>query len=112
MSAVAFPQTANYPQGHIENHDSRQKSEWIKAGVGATVLIGSLLLLGGKRKAGLVVTAAGTALALLEEKELVQKWWQELPSYLDNAQRLLDQAQTTVDDLTSKRDKLMSLFNR
>jgi len=86
--------------------------DWMRIGVGTTLLTGSLLLLTGKRKAGLVVTAAGTALAMLENKEVVREWWDCLPGYLENAQRFLDFATSTIDDLTDKRDKIISLLGK
>lgn len=112
MSAVPMPQPAKYPQGHVEERGEREYADWMRVGAGGTLLAGSLLLLTGKRRAGLLVTAAGTALVLLQEQEMVRSWWNELPGYLEDAQRMLDQAQMTVDDLTSKRDKLMALFKR
>ncbi len=113
MGVASLPQSVNYSQGHIEppmkaNHDK----EWMGAAVGATLLVGSVLMLSGKRRAGLVLTAAGTAMALIEEKDAVRACWNALPAYLDSAQRLLDEAQRTVDDLAAKRDRLRSLFGR
>ena len=111
MGVASLPQSVNYPQGHIESSsESNHEKEWMGAAVGGTLLLGSVLLLSGKRRAGLLVTAAGTALALLEEQETVRAWWNALPEYLDGAQRLLNQAQTTIDDLSAKRDRLRSLF--
>lgn len=125
MSAgtVPYSQSPTYPQGHVESPREtalhaknataeRTEADWMRIGVGTTLLTGSLLLLTGKRKAGLIVTAAGTALAMLEHKELVRDWWDSLPVYLDHAQRMLDQAASTVEDLTAKRDKIMSLFGK
>ncbi|MGA7256638.1 MAG: hypothetical protein WBX09_08330, partial [Terracidiphilus sp.] len=66
----------------------------------------------GQRRAGLVASAAGAALAMVDEKELVKKWWDALPNYLNTAQRMLDQAQQTIDDLASKRDKIMSIIGK
>jgi hypothetical protein len=86
--------------------------DWLGLTVGGTFLAGALLLLSGKKRAGLVVTAAATALTLLDQKETVREWWNTLPQYLDDAQRLLDEAQRTVDDLAAKREKLRGMFNR
>ena len=113
MSAGAAPlaYSVNYPQEQMETR-KEARPDWMRIGVGSTLLTGSLLLLTGKRKAGLVVTAAGTALAMLEHKDLVTEWWDALPGYLDQAQRLLDQAAATIDDLTEKRDKIMGLLGK
>jgi hypothetical protein len=92
--------------------ETRPDPDWMRLGVGAALLTGSLLLLTGKRRAGLALTAAGTALAMLEHKEIVGEWWDTLPGYLDQAQRLLDQAAATIDDLSEKRDKIMALLGK
>ncbi len=111
MSTTAIPQTVHYPQGQLQTADT-QSPDWIRLAVGGTLLTGALLLLSGKRRAGIVVAAAGTALTLLDEQETIRSWWQSLPQYLDDAQRLLNQAQRTVDDLADKRERLRSMFNR
>jgi hypothetical protein len=114
-TTLPFSQSANYPRGHMEFGNEARSSEtldWMKIGVGCTLLTGSLLLLTGKRKAGLLATFAGATLAALEHKEVVREWWDALPGYLDTAQQMLDQATSTIDDLSSKRDKIMSLLGR
>jgi len=42
----------------------------------------------------------------------VREWWDTLPGYLDKAQQMLDQATATIDDLSAKRDKIMSLLRK
>ena len=111
----AVPQfTMNYPQGHTEFHmESQDKNpDWMRIGVGASLLTGSILLLTGKRKAGLLVTALGTALAMLDNKEIVAEWWEALPRQLDKAQRMLDQTQQTIEDIGEKRDQVFALFGK
>ena len=71
MSAVPLP-TRRSIQEHTESAmESIKNPDWLRIGVGASLLTGSLLLLTGKRKAGLLVTVAGTALAMLEHREVV-----------------------------------------
>jgi hypothetical protein len=112
MSAVPLT-TSSYPHGQTESRmPSTRNPDWMRIGVGATLLTGSLLLLAGKRKPGLVLTAAGTALAMLENRDIVSVWWEALPQYLDKAQNIIDQTQQTIDDLTVKRDKIFELFGR
>lgn len=112
MSAVPLPQSTQYRQGHLEKRGGTGTPDWMHLSVGGTLLAGSLLLLTGKRKAGLVVTAAGAALAILEHKEIVTEWWEALPGYLEKAEQMVSQAQETIEDLSAKRDKLLSLFGR
>ena len=111
MGVTAFP--AGYPQGHGGITKSKQGNpDWVGNAVGGAFLAGGLLLLSGKKKAGLLVTGAAMALTLVDQKDTVREWWNTLPGYLDDAQRLLDQAARTIDDLAAKRDKLRSMFNR
>jgi len=41
---------------------------------------GGGLLLGGKRKPGLVAAAAGVSLAALDQQDTILSWWNDLPS--------------------------------
>lgn len=111
MGVTAFPHPA-YPQGHVEMTKPRQDSDWVGIAAGSAFLVGSLLLLSGKKRAGLLVNAGALALTMVDQKETVREWWDTLPRYLADAQRLLDEAQHTVDDLAAKREKLRSIFNR
>lgn len=112
MSAVALPTRSSIQQHTESAMESLKNPDWLRIGVGASLLTGSLLLLTGNRKAGLLVTVAGTALAMLEHKEVVAEWWEALPQHLEKAQTMLEQTQHTIDDLTQKRDKIFSMFGK
>jgi hypothetical protein len=110
MGVTAFPPTS-YPQGHIVK-PKEGPPDWLGVAVGSTFLAGGLLMLSGKKKAGLLVTASAMALTLVDQKDTVSEWWNTLPGYLDDAERLLDRAAQTIDDLAAKREKLRGMFNR
>lgn len=110
MSATTASPTATYSEVQMENEKMEKTQEWLRIGAGCTLLGGALLLLAGKRRAGLMVTVAGAALTMLDQRETVQEWWSVLPGYVDSAQHMLDEAQHTIDDFASKRDKLKSLL--
>jgi len=113
MGVTAFPNPTSYPQGPGGIVKSRQgESDWVGMAVGGAFLAGGLLLLSGRKKAALLVTASAMALTLVDQKETVREWWNTMPGYLDDAQRLLDRAAVTIEDLAAKRDKLRSMFNR
>lgn len=114
MIAVPSSQSANSPRGIVEKrggtgHGNR---EWVRIGAAGTLIAGALLLLSGKRRAGLLATAAGATLTALDQQETVKECWDALPGYLNKAQCLLDQAQATIDDIAAKRDKVMSILSR
>jgi hypothetical protein len=79
---------------------------------GAALVSGGVLLLTGRRRAGMVAAAAGTGLALLEEQETLRAWWELLPGYIDGAQRMIGQVQGTVGELAVSREKLAQMVGR
>ena len=100
-------------QIHMEPHREDSSSpDWIRYGAAGSLLAGGILLLTGNRRAGLLASAAGAALTMVQERELVKQWWEALPGYLDTTQRMLDQAQQTIDDLAAKRAKIMSIIGK
>jgi hypothetical protein len=69
-----------------------------------------MLLLAGQRRAGLVAAASGTALALLDQKETLRSWWNLLPGFIDDVQRVLGQVQGGVEDIAAKRETLRQIL--
>lgn len=112
MSAVPLSASSNIQQGQMAGRDSSDDrgAEWLRISAGTTLLAGALLLLAGKRRAGLVATAAGAVLTVLDQKETVKIVWDALPGYLDKTQHMLDEAQHTIDDIAAKRDRLKSFL--
>jgi hypothetical protein len=83
---------------------------WVGFAAGETLLAAGLLLLVGQRRAGMVAAAAGTALALLDQKEALHSWWKGLPGYIDEVEGLLCQVQNIVEDLAAKRETLRRIL--
>jgi len=113
MVVTAIPHSPSYPQGPAEIIRPRQaKPDWVGMAVGGAFVAGTLLLLSGKKRAGLAVTTAATALTMLDQQEIVREWWNKLPRFLDDAQRVVSQVQETVDDLAARSNNLRAMFNR
>jgi hypothetical protein len=89
-----------------------QCTNWVGLAAGGTLVAGGLLLLMGERRAGLVAAASGAALALLDQQETVRSWWNTLPGYIDDVQRLLGQVEGTVEELSAQRERLRRVLNR
>jgi len=103
------------PENESTSTQEAEKSEpmnWIGFAAGGTLVAAGLLMLVGERRAGMVAAASGTALALIEEKELLQTWWNALPGYIDQVQRVLNQVQATVDEVDAKRESLRRVLAR
>jgi hypothetical protein len=89
-----------------------ESGDWTGYIAGGSLLAAGLLLLAGQRRAGLLVAASGTAMALLGEQETVRSWWNALPGYLDEGQQLINQLQGAVDGLETQRERLERFLSR
>jgi hypothetical protein len=70
------------------------------------------MLLAGWRRAGMLTAVAGTAVTLLDQQETIRSWWSVIPRYIDEAQRVLDQVEGTVEDIEAKRESLRQLLSK
>ena len=99
----------------FETEPSASEAEftnWVTLAAGGTLIAGGMLLLLGRRRAGLVAAASGATLALLDQQETVRSWWNILPTYIDDVQRLLGQVQGTVEGIAAQREKLRRVLER
>ncbi len=85
---------------------------WIRIASAATLVTGGALLLSGKRRAGLMAAATGTALAMLDQKDVLGAWWKVLPSYIGQVQVLLTQAEGAVEEFAAQRERLGKALGR
>jgi hypothetical protein len=89
-----------------------EDGDWIAYAAGGTLVAGGLLLLAGARRAGMVAAASGTALALLDQQETLLAWWNALPGYLDQVQKVLGKVENTVNEAAAKREDLRRILSR
>jgi hypothetical protein len=66
----------------------------------------------GHRRAGTAMAAAGTALALIEEREAVKTWWEKLPGYLNEAQHLLDKIEDYLNEASIQGQRIQSILRK
>jgi hypothetical protein len=85
---------------------------WVRTVAAGSLVTGAILLATGKRKAGLVVAAAGTIFALVEDPEGVKKVWNNIPDYLDSGHSLLGRFEKFVGELTVQGEKLRTVFEK
>jgi hypothetical protein len=101
------------PRFSGESDDPETDSiDWVRVAACGSLIVGGVMLLSGQRRAGLVVAASGTALALLDQEETLKRWWQALPEYVERAQQMIDQVQEVVDDVTEKGESLRRALGR
>jgi len=86
--------------------------DWVKVAACGSLITGGLLLLSGQKRAGLVMAASGTALAMLDHEETLRRWWNALPAYVDRAQYMVEQVREVVDDITEKGEAMRRMLAR
>lgn len=104
--------TARRERGTAPTRLQGDSTDWIKVAAGASLIAGGLLLLTGKRRAGMAAAATGTTLALLDQQDLLRTWWGQLPGYVDHIQNMIGQVQSTVEDFTAKRESLRQVLTK
>jgi hypothetical protein len=111
MVVVPLPQSENQ-FAPVPRGCKTQTPNWVRFAASGTLVAGGLLLLNGRRRAGLAVAATGTALAMLDQKEALRALWNEIPFYIDELQGMLGKVQSTVDELSSQRERLHRILSK
>ena len=91
------------------NIDSRYFMRVIAAG---SLAASGVLLMSGKRRAGLVVAAVGTALSLIDQQEVVREYWNRLPGFLEEVQNVLTRVQGAVEELSAQNERLRTVLSK
>jgi len=111
MSVATFPDRENR-SARITEMQKTESFDWVKFAAFGSLITGGLLLLSGQKRAGLVMAASGTALALLDHEETLRIWWDSMPEYVDRAQYMLEQVQGAVEDIAEKGESLRRILSR
>jgi len=85
-------------------------SVWTRGLAAGSLLTGAVLLATGRRRAGLAVAATGSVFALLEESDAVREVWENLPDYLQSAQKALGRFETFIQDLSEQGDRIRHII--
>ena len=85
---------------------------WVRVIAASSLALSGVLLMSGRRRAGLVTAVSGTALAMLDQQSSMKVWWETLPIYLDEVQLMLNRAQGAVDGVAAQHEKLQSILSK
>lgn len=86
--------------------------DWVRIAASSALIAGGLLYLAGQRRAGMLAAATGTALAMLDQQELLRSWLKLLPGYIDQVEHLIDDVQSVVEEVDAKRRSLRQVLSK
>jgi hypothetical protein len=75
---------------------------WTRTIAAGSFVVGALLLLSGRRKSALAVSAAGAAVALLENPEMVRDAWNAMPRMIRTGQDFLVRIEDFMEELNKQ----------
>ena len=75
---------------------------WTRTVAAGSFVVGALLLISGRRKSALAVSAAGAAVALLENPEIVREAWDAMPRVIRSGQDFLVRIEDFVTELNKQ----------
>src|SRR4051812_6312432 len=105
MNIASFPN----PEGRSSRSTemaSNESYDWAKVAACSSLVAGGLLLLTGHKRAGLVMAASGTAIALMDHEETLRRWWEALPGYVNRAQSMFEQVRDVMEDVAEKGESI------
>jgi hypothetical protein len=103
-------QPAAYKPVAVPQPARDDRFNWVRMAAVGTLTLSGVLLMSGRKRAGLVAAVSGTALAMLDQQESMKVWWETLPVYLDEVQLMLSRAQGAVENVAVQRDKLHKII--
>ena len=109
---VVVPLTKSASNAGVSCANEAKSMSWVRIAAAGTLAASGVLLVAGKRRAGLVTAMAGAALVMLDQQEVVSQWWNALPAYLEEMQGMLGRAQAAVDDLSVQGEKLRRVLGK
>jgi len=112
MVVVPLAASGNDPETPAVASQTSDSAYWVRVAAAGALATSGVLLMAGKRRAGLAVAAAGTTLTILDQQETVRAWWGRLPGYLEELQSILTRVQGAVDELSAQGERLRNIISR
>ncbi|HEX5234929.1 MAG TPA: hypothetical protein VFW25_06315 [Silvibacterium sp.] len=91
--------------------DSVKEIPWPRVIAAGTLLAGACLLATGRHRAALGAALGAVGIAVLEKPEMAKEIWENAPKYLRSTQDFLKRAESVVEDLTGKGQKIRELLS-
>lgn len=88
------------------------KTPWTRTVAAGSLVAGAVLLVSGRRKSALAVAAAGAAVAMLENPDMVREAWESMPRLIRTGQDFLVRIEEFVEELNKQGIRLRNVVGR
>lgn len=111
MNIASFPNPETR-SSRITEMTHHEPYDWAKVAACGSLVVGGLLLVTGHKRAGLVMAASGTAIALMDHEDSLKRWWEALPGYVDRAQTMFEQVRDVMEGISERGESLRRILSR
>jgi hypothetical protein len=84
---------------------------WPRVVAAGSLLVGAYLLFTGRYKGAVAAALGAAGVASLEKPELAKELWENTPKYLHSGQEFLRRAESILEDVKSKGEKMRELLS-
>jgi hypothetical protein len=91
--------------------DQMKEIPWPRVAAAGSLLVGAYLLFTGRYKGAIAAALGAAGVAALEKPEMVKELWENTPKYLRSGQDFLRRAESIVEDVKSKGEKMRELLS-
>jgi hypothetical protein len=117
MAIEQIPQQSAYAaRGAVEEFRNKvsqvsgNRRYWARSLALGSLITGVVLLARGQRKAGVAVTIAGAAAALLEDPQDATELWNSIPRYLESGRRVISRFESFIEELSAQSSHIRSFL--
>lgn len=112
MVVVPLSASGNDPESRDSGSSANESADWLRVSAAGMLALSGVLLMAGKRRAGLAAATAGTALTFYGQQDTVRACWHRVPQWLDEAQSILNRVQGAVEELSAQGERLRNILSR
>lgn len=82
----------------------RKMTGWKQATVAGSLGLGLVMLLAGRRPAGMVLAGVGLAVLASEYRDTFEDFWEQAPAYIERGTQLVDALSRLADHIGRARE--------
>jgi hypothetical protein len=112
MPIAQLPANASEFAHKLKSAKLTENLTWTRGLATGSLIAGAILLVTGKRRAGIALTAIGATAALLEDVDGTRELWNSIPEYIESGQQVLNRVERFVEELSEQGERVVKMLNK